>query len=583
MAQLFSNRTRDAGPDAGDVAGRDDDARAQAHERALALLADREVISQTDQKRIEATARRTNELMGALAVKLGVAPESKIAEALAEIGGFGVIRAADFPLDMPYGDKIRADFLERYAVAPIALNDGRLTLAMADPFDDYAAEAVEYLIERPIIRAAASASELEAFIARQRALNAAPASEIIVDATDTDLERLRDLASGAPVLRWVNAVLERAVIARASDIHIEPEEHAMRVRFRIDGALAPTEPPPPSLSDAVVSRLKIMAKLDVSERRRPQDGRAKIAVRGGEVDLRVTTTPSLHGEGVVVRILNRDAAMLDLDRLGLSDLALERLRAAIGQPQGAIFATGPTGSGKTTTLYAALRAINDISRKIVSVEDPVEYRIPGITQIQVQPAIGLDFASALRSVLRQDPDILMIGEIRDEATASVALDAALTGHLVFSTVHTNSAAATITRLHDLGAPRFLVADTLNAIIAQRLVRRLCPTCAAPASPSAEQLRALYAGLAAPPRAPEFHESRGCEECGGSGYRGRLAVCEILTSSPRMRRLIADGAETDAIEAAASNEGMVSLKDEAIALAAAGLTSLDEVVRTCWRR
>ncbi|MFV0474128.1 MAG: GspE/PulE family protein, partial [Pikeienuella sp.] len=370
------------------------------------------------------------------------------------------------------------------------------------------------------------------------------------------------------VVRIVNLLIRRAAELGASDIHLEAFERRLRLRYRVDGVLQEADAPPAELRAAIVSRIKIMARLDIAENRLPQDGRVKTAALGRPLDLRVATTPTLHGEGVVIRLLDRAGLVLDFDALGVDETARAALFPLIGRSNGVLLVTGPTGSGKTTTLYAMLERLNLTERKIVTVEDPVEYQLEGVNQIQARPQIGLGFAEALRSILRQDPDVIMIGEIRDLETARIAVQAALTGHLVLATLHTNSAAAAINRLRDMGIADYLLAATVIGGVAQRLLRRLCPDCAEP-----DPAPAVEAGISG-----AFRRPVGCASCAGAGYRGRVAALEVLTADDALRRLILDGADEMTIEAAAERGGMRTLRAHALQRAAAGETSLAEVAR-----
>ena len=418
-------------------------------------------------------------------------------------------------------------FLRSVRAAPLACENGVLTLAMADPADRATAEAVALATGFTVQVAAASPAEIEAALDKLygpadpeggiRDLLAQAAAD-----QQPDTDTLRDLASEAPVVRLVNQIIAQAVEQRASDIHVEPFETDLRIRYRIDGHLVEQEPVPRRAAAAIVSRLKLMAGLDIAERRLPQDGRVKLPVRGKEVDFRVATSPTLHGESIVLRILDRSGVSLDFTALGLAAEPQAQLHRQLDRPNGIVLVTGPTGSGKTTTLYAALERLNKPNRKLVTVEDPVEYQIFGINQIQVKNEIGLDFAGVLRSTLRHDPDIIMIGEIRDADTARIAVQAALTGHLVLSTTHTNGAAATIARLVDLGVSDYLIASTLNAVVAQRLVRVLCPHCREPHELPAPLAKEL--GLKGQ---PTVYRAKGCPSCNGTGYRGRVGLFEVL--------------------------------------------------------
>ncbi len=396
---------------------------------------------------------------------------------------------------------------------------------------------------------------------------------------EDDAERLKDLASEAPVIRLVNLLITRAVETLASDIHIEPFEDRLRVRYRYDGVLHEAEAPPRHLAAAITSRIKIMARLDIAERRMPQDGRIKMAVRGQDVDFRVSTIPSLHGETVVLRILDRAAVAFDYARLGLSPSVIRKLGSALELPNGIVLVTGPTGSGKTTTLYTGLLALNSVVRKIVTVEDPIEYQLEGINQIQVRAQIGLTFASLLRSILRQDPDVIMVGEIRDGETAQIAVQAALTGHLVLSTLHTNSAAAAVTRLRDMGVEDYLLTAVLRGIMAQRLVRRLCPDCRQMAQAPPELVARFGLEQRSVARPIMLSHAIGCSACRQTGYRGRAAIAEFLEMGPEIERLIFSRADHATIERAAIAGGMETMFDAGLAAALAGETTIEEVTRS----
>ncbi len=473
-----------------------------------------------------------------------------------------------FPDEPLCADSLSPRFLRSARILPLAEEAGVLTLAMADPADRAAAEAVALATGLRVQPVAVPVSELDSALDRlfgteERAgglgdLMAAAAAD-----HQPDTENLRDLASEAPVVRLVNRLIAEAVERRASDIHVQPFEQELRVRYRIDGQLIEREPVPRAAAAAIVSRLKLMAGLDIAERRLPQDGRIKLPVRGRDIDFRVATAPSMHGESVVLRILDRSGVTLDFAALGLAPEPREALLRQLDRPNGIVLVTGPTGSGKTTTLYTALERLNRPNRKLVTVEDPVEYQIHGINQIQVKSEIGLDFAGVLRSTLRHDPDVVMIGEIRDLDTARIAVQASLTGHLVLSTLHTNGAAATIARLVDLGISDYLIASTLNAVVAQRLVRVLCPDCREPhvlPAPLAAEL-----GLEGQP--PVFRP-KGCPACLGTGYRGRVALFEVLEiDEPSRDRMLARQPVPKAAR---------SLFDDGLDKVLAGVTSLEEV-------
>ena len=391
-----------------------------------------------------------------------------------------------------------------------------------------------------------------------------------------DVDRLRDSASDAPVVRLVNHLITGAVEARASDIHIEPMENELRVRYRIDGVLQPVESPPQRLASPVISRIKIMARLNIAERRLPQDGRISLAIRGRDIDFRVATTPGTHGESVVLRILDQSQLSLDFATLGFEDDIVARFRAELERPHGIILVTGPTGSGKTTTLYTALTELNAPGKKLLTIEDPVEYQLDGIVQVQVKRDIGLSFANALRAFLRQDPDIMMIGEIRDLETAQIAVQAALTGHLILSTLHTNDAASAVTRLIDMGVEDYLLTSTVNAIAAQRLVRTLCVQCREPYEALAELVERF--DLPAGGRPVTLHRAKGCEACRHTGFSGRTSIVELLSLSDPLRHAILSGADAGAIQKLALSEGMQTMRAHGFRKARAGETTIEEVLR-----
>jgi general secretion pathway protein E len=528
---------------------------------------------------------RSGERVDRLLTKLGLVSEPDMIDALASRFGLPLAQPADFPEEPVLDGRISVQFLKQALVLPLADTADELVLAVADPYDAYPAQAVGLIAEKPVRLRLALPSTIESAIERLYGPGN-PALAQIVDAVeaaqgagdDDDVERLKDLASEAPVIRLVNLLITRAVDARASDIHIEPFNSTLRVRYRIDGVLREVEGPPPRLCAAVLSRVKLMAKLNIAERRLPQDGRIKVAVRGREIDMRVATSPTIHGEGVVMRILDRGSVTLDLEALGLAPEVLPTYQEVLHRPNGILLVTGPTGSGKTTTLYASLLRLNTPDRKIVTVEDPVEYQLEGVNQIQVKPQIELTFARVLRSILRQDPDIIMIGEIRDLETAQIAVQAALTGHLVLSTLHTNDAASTVTRLLDMGVEDYLLTSTINGIVAQRLVRTLCPHCRAPAEVLSELVRQMRLEQFAGGRPITLCRNVGCERCNGTGYWGRTSVLEVLPFSATIRRLVLKRAEAGEIQSAAATEGMRTMYEDGIFKALAGITTLDEVLR-----
>ncbi|WP_150001848.1 type II secretion system ATPase GspE [Iodidimonas gelatinilytica] len=548
-------------------------------------LADNGRLQPAMLERAQRVSESTGESLSVLLLKLGLMSERDLANALAQCYGSNLVESADYPIDPVDGADFKIRFLRHARLVPLALSDEELVLAMADPGDRFAIDSMALLTGRSVRVMVGLPSEIEQAIERlygpqrETASNTDDGLDGFDDGLETDIERLRDQASEAPVVRLVNRMIGDAIDLRASDIHLEPYETRLRLRYRVDGVLQDGEAPPARLKAAIVSRLKIMAKLNIAERRLPQDGRIKLAVRGSAIDLRVSTLPSLFGEGVVLRVLNRDSVSLDFASLGIEGDNLQRLKEGLARPNGIFLVTGPTGSGKTTTLYAALSSLNDAERKIVTVEDPVEYQLDGVNQIQVKPTIGLTFASALRAILRQDPDIVLIGEIRDLETAQIASQAALTGHLVLSTLHTNSAAASVTRLLDMGVESYLVTATLNGVAAQRLVRRLCDACKTPYSVDEETSLKLGLDRLGGGVGDTLYHPKGCEQCGQSGYRGRTSILETLVMTDDLRRIILKDGDERAVHRAAVAAGMRTLYEDGLRKALLGETSVEEVLRT----
>ena len=544
------------------------------------LLLARGLLSAAALDRVRRLQSEGGERLDRIAAKLGLVSERDLAALYAETIGAPLVAVHEFPPDPVGGERIRAAFLKRARMIPIRDAAEALVVAMADPFDDAAARALEFAIDKPIARRATMPADIDA--AYQRLYGSGPTALASIDDLaseredsdrDEDLARLRDLASEAPVIRLVNAVITRAVEMGASDIHLEAGEARLRLRYRIDGVLREIEPPPARLKNAVISRIKIMAKLNIAERRLPQDGRIRLAVRGREIDFRVSTTPAIHGESVVLRILDRGSLALDFAALGFAADLLPDFIDILNRPHGIVLVTGPTGSGKTTTLYAALTFLNRPESKLLTVEDPVEYLLDGVNQVQIRPQIGLTFADALRSFLRQDPDILMVGEIRDRETAEIAVQAALTGHLVLSTVHTNDAPSAITRLLDMGIADYLLTSTLNAVLAQRLVRRLC-RCRVPYRPPAalaERLGFAWGEIT-------LFKPGACVECGGTGYRGRTMILELMPLDEGLHSLILRHADAREMRAEAVRAGMRTMYAHGLAKALEGVTSIEEVIR-----
>lgn len=473
-------------------------------------------------------------------------------------------------------------FLREVAALPYRAGDGRAMLAVGDPTDGAVVQAAEIVLQEPVGLAVAGfedlATALAARLGGQEATTEAEAGEPAGPRDHDDIDSLRDLASGAPVVRAVNDLLEKAVELRASDIHVAPHRGAIEVRMRVDGLLR-VVPAPAVLPQALISRIKILSGLDIAERRLPQDGAARLKLGRSEIDVRVAIMPTQQGETAVIRLLPKDRGLLTIDRLGLAPRDGDTLRQLLALPHGMVVVTGPTGSGKTTTLATLLSILNEPSRKILTIEDPVEYEIKGICQSQVKPAIGLTFAAALRSFLRQDPDVIMVGEVRDPETAHIAIHAALTGHLVLTTLHTDTAAAAVPRLMDLGVEGFLLKSTLRAVIAQRLVRQLCARCKRPHTLTRADLDAdpRYGALGFAP-GETVYEPEGCERCGGAGYRGRIGVFEILTLNDEIREMMDRGAGSTRLDKAAIAAGMSTMLDDGIFKCRSGQTSPAEVLR-----
>jgi general secretion pathway protein E len=534
-----------------------------------------------------ARARRLHEeapegTLTALLARLGLVSERELAEAWAERLNAPLLAARDAPEMPPVDLDISIRFLKQQHVVPVRQGDDGLALMVSDPADTYPLHAVRLAAGKPVALCIGVRSEIDDLIERYYGQGRSAMGTIVENldgsaAEEDDVEHLRDLASEAPVIRLVNLILQRAVEQRASDVHIEPFENRLKVRYRIDGVLHEVEAPPSSSTAAVISRVKIMAKLNIAERRLPQDGRIQLRVQGKELDLRVSTVPTSFGESVVMRILDRETVVFDFASLGFTENFRERFVEVLQRPHGILLVTGPTGSGKTTTLYTALSKINTPGVKIITVEDPVEYQLEGINQIQVKPQIGLDFANALRSIMRQDPDVIMIGEMRDLETCRIAIQSALTGHLVLSTLHTNSASGGVTRMLDMGVEDYLLGSTVNGILAQRLVRRLDPDTAIAYEAPPEVIKEFELEKYTDERPIRLWKP-GTSASNPTGYRGRRAILEFLVMSDTLRRLVMQHADASEIERQARAEGMRTMYEDGIAKAVAGITTIEEVLR-----
>ncbi len=550
------------------------------------LLIERGKISDLDLQRATQVQAMSGARLAHVLVQLGMVSERDITDIQIELHGYSLVDKEEFPQQPVLEDVLPPVFLKEHQLIPIKDDGAVLEVAMLAPDDDYAIKAIHFATNREVVPRLAVPSELEAANERLYGAGRSAMEEIVEGgATDVyaddidDVERLKDMASDAPVIRLVNLIFSRALESRASDIHIEPFENSLKVRYRIDGVLQEVESPPSQMAAAVISRLKILSRLNIAERRIPQDGRIKLKISGKAVDLRVSTVPTLYGESVVMRILDKESIDLDLDNIGLSDSVVTNFKAVLNRPNGIFLVTGPTGSGKTTTLYSALTRMNTKDRKILTVEDPVEYQIAGVNQIQAAPKVGLDFASALRAIVRQDPDIIMIGEMRDRETASIAIQSALTGHIVFSTLHTNDAASGVTRLLDMGLEDYLLTSTVNAILAQRLVRVLCDECKKEDSLGSEEIAHLdISHLVEQVGSNRVWHHQGCEQCSHTGYTGRMGIHELLLVDDQIRHLILEHASSEKIQQAACEQGMVTLYEDAMLKALQGKTSIEEVLR-----
>ena len=558
---------------------------AEVRKRLGEILIERGKLDATGLERALRLQQESGEKLGVLLVSLGVVAQRDVSEALALQLGLPLIEAAGYPELPILEERVSARFLRDSHALPLTEDEHELALAMADPTDTYTMNAFEMVTGRKVRPLVAIPNELDAALERLYGAGKSALGQILGDVEqrddigfDADVQQLKDLASEAPVIRLVSLIITNALEMRASDIHFEPFENRLIVRYRIDGVLHEVESPPRRLSAAVISRIKIMAMLDIAERRLPQDGRIRLRVQGKEIDLRVSTVPTMHGESVVMRILDKGGVALDFKRLGFEDDTLKGFLDVLMEPHGILLVTGPTGSGKTTTLYTALDRLNKPDVKILTVEDPVEYQMPGINQIQVKPQIDLTFANALRSIVRQDPDVIMIGEIRDLETAQIAVQSALTGHLVLSTVHTNDAASTVNRLLDMGVEDYLLTSTVIGILAQRLVRTLCPGCKESYTALPEVVDELGLRKFAATAEVILYHAKGCEECGHTGFIGRVSIMEMLPMSDHLRTHVMRHATSTELRAEAIKEGMVTMYEDGMRKAMNGVTTFEEVLR-----
>ena len=530
---------------------------------------------------IESTKEKDQPL-GRVLVDEGFLPEADLVRALARHIGIEFVDLSEITVDPAAASLIPDSLARRYAALPIGFDGEKLVIAMADPGNVLAVDDIRAISGMEVITRVATRSDVDNALSRLAGLDdsVTDLAEMAADGVEQeDLGAVESAADEAPVIKLVNTLITRAAADRASDIHIEPNERDLLIRYRIDGVLHELMRTPRSIARAVVSRLKIMADIDIAERRCPQDGRISLRVSGKQIDLRVSTLPTIYGEKVVMRILDSSTAMLTLTDLGFLPDTAERYEESYTKPYGTILVTGPTGSGKSTTLYATLNVINKPQVNIITVEDPVEYRLSGINQVQVNKKAGLNFANALRSFLRQDPDVMLVGEIRDIETANIAIESALTGHLVLSTLHTNDAPASISRLVEMGVEPFLVGSAVDAILAQRLARRLCSSCKSSYQPTPDALREVGWEMETLDNdVPTLYRPEGCAACSGTGFKGRLALHELMHVTDDVERLTVERAPTDDIAKAARHQGMRPLKLDGLRKVAAGLTSIEEILR-----
>jgi len=547
------------------------------------ILREESLLTEAQLQNALARQKETNERLGKILVGMGYIDEATVLRILEAKLGIPVINISKKQLDKEIVRLVPEQLAQKYRVIPVSREGDRIVLAMADPLNVVAIDDVRITAGCDVEPAIASESEIEEAIATYYAKDTIVKmvenlpEDMGIDMDETGLDQLREIVEDAPMVKLVNSLIIQAVAGRASDIHVEPREKELRVRYRIDGVLTEVTQFPKRMQAPIISRLKIMAEMDIAERRVPQDGRIQMKIENNGIDFRVSTLPTIFGEKVVLRILDKTRGLIHFQELGMLPEIMRKFRTIINHPYGIILVTGPTGSGKTTTLYSILNDINSPGKNIVTLEDPVEYTLRGINQVQLNLKAGLSFAGGLRSVLRQDPDVIMVGEIRDPETAKIAIQSAMTGHLVLSTLHTNTASATLTRLMEMGIEPFLVASSVVGIVAQRLVRRLCPECKEPYEPS--ELLVQKLGLS--PKTGEktvFYQPQGCPACSNTGFRGRLALQEVLFVSTWVRDLVTNKAPADQIETVAAEEGMITLKQDGLRKVALGLTSMEEVMK-----
>ncbi|HEV8565248.1 MAG TPA: ATPase, T2SS/T4P/T4SS family [Actinomycetota bacterium] len=544
------------------------------------ILIEQGLIDDEQLERALEEHRQTPKSLGRVLIDLGLIKESDLVKALAEQVGLEFVDLADYPVDATLTTLLPDSLARRYRAIPIGERDGRLLVAMSDPANVYALDDIRTITGRDVQPIVATASDVEQAIQKYSHMDGqveALATEAAELLGEDDLE-LSAAVEEAPIVRLVTAIMTQAVGDRASDVHIEPTEKDVRIRFRVDGVLHEVMHSPKNIQGGLISRLKVMADLNIAEKRVPQDGRISMRVGGKQLDLRLATLPTVHGEKVVIRVLDKSQALMRLEDLGFQEESFKQYQSSFKKPYGAILVTGPTGSGKSTTMYATLNILNQEDKNIITVEDPVEYRLAGVNQIQVNPKAGLSFASALRSILRADPDIVLVGEVRDRETAMIAVEAALTGHLVLSSLHTNDAASAVTRLTEMGVETFLVASAIDCIVAQRLARKLCERCREAYRPDQAELSEAGFPESQWGDITELYRPVGCAACANTGYRGRFGLYEVMRVTEELERLTVDRASSDALKAVAIQQGMVTLREDGLEKTRLGLSSIEEVAR-----
>ena len=550
------------------------------------LLAARDLVSEEQLEEAREIAEERGRSLGRVLIELGYLKEGDLVAILAGQLGLEFVDLSEVSIDPSVLTFVPEILARKHNCIPVRIDtdDGRLVIAMADPANVVAVDDIRALSKKEVRTIVATKADVLSAINRHYRLDSA--AESLVEEASAEAQEREDLdaaeasasAEDAPIIKLVNLLITQAVNDRASDIHVEPGERSLRVRYRIDGVLHEVMNPPKSVQAGMVSRLKIMADINIAERRIPQDGRIGLTVQGKQIDIRVATLPTVHGEKVVMRLLDKTSVLLELEQMGFSPDNLANFRRSFRKPYGAILVTGPTGSGKSTTLYATLNILNDPKVNIITVEDPVEYKLPGVNQVQTNPKAGLSFASALRSILRSDPDVVLIGEIRDRETAQIAVEAALTGHLVLSTLHTNDAPSALTRLTEMGIEPFLVSSALDCVVAQRLARRLCERCKEEYEPTKEELLTANFPFDPEGEVPKPYRPVGCTACGRTGYKGRMALHEVMTVTEEIERLVAEKASSEEIAKVAQEQGMESLRDDGMLKVGQGITSIEEVLR-----